>query len=162
MLLTQGACWEIKAYSCILQAQLDWTVSHGIAGSTPAAANSHPWPQVREGLGDGGGLTDATLELFSRVLERLPPTPSRFHYVFNLRDLSRVYEGLLRATPDRCGLGGPHMRADLPQAAVSWCQRRVLLLADLYRVIEVSSLALNPRKCEAWCVLAFRYADHCQ
>lgn len=57
--------------------------------------------QVREGLGDGGGLTDATLELFSRVLERLPPTPSRSHYVFNLRDLSRVYEGLLRATPEK-------------------------------------------------------------
>lgn len=57
--------------------------------------------QVREALGDGGGLTDATLELFTHILERLPPTPSRFHYIFNLRDLSRVYEGLLRAAPDR-------------------------------------------------------------
>jgi hypothetical protein len=60
-------------------------------------------PQVRETLGDGSGLTDATLELFTHILERLPPTPSRFHYVFNLRDLSRVYEGLLRSTPERCG-----------------------------------------------------------
>lgn len=45
-------------------------------------------------------LTDATLQLYSALLEKLPPTPSRFHYVFNLRDLSRVYEGLLRSTAD--------------------------------------------------------------
>lgn len=62
---------------------------------------SHQPIQVREALGDGSSLTDATLELFSHIVERLPPTPSRFHYVFNLRDLSRVYEGLLRATPER-------------------------------------------------------------
>jgi hypothetical protein len=46
------------------------------------------------------GLTDVTLQLFNGLLEKLPPTPSRFHYVFNLRDLSRVYEGLLRSTQD--------------------------------------------------------------
>lgn len=45
-------------------------------------------------------LTDVTLQLYSALLEKLPPTPSRFHYVFNLRDLSRVYEGLLRSTAD--------------------------------------------------------------
>jgi hypothetical protein len=48
----------------------------------------------------GDSLTDITLELYSAVLEKLPPTPSRFHYVFNLRDLSRVYEGLLRSCSD--------------------------------------------------------------
>lgn len=48
----------------------------------------------------GESLTDATLQLYSTLLEKLPPTPSRFHYVFNLRDLSRVYEGLLRSTGD--------------------------------------------------------------
>jgi dynein heavy chain len=45
-------------------------------------------------------LTDITLELYNTVLEKLPPTPSRFHYVFNLRDLSRVYEGLLLSCID--------------------------------------------------------------
>lgn len=44
-------------------------------------------------------LTDITLGVYSHILEKLPPTPSRFHYIFNLRDLSRVFEGLLRATP---------------------------------------------------------------
>jgi dynein heavy chain len=46
-------------------------------------------------------FTEATLTLFGSILEKLPPTPSKFHYIFNLRDLSRVYEGLCLATPDK-------------------------------------------------------------
>lgn len=49
--------------------------------------------------GVAGGLTGLTLDLYNYIIEQLPPTPSRFHYIFNLRDLSRVTEGLLLATP---------------------------------------------------------------
>jgi len=45
-------------------------------------------------------ITACTLKLFDFLLESLPPTPAKFHYVFNLRDLGRVFEGLCRATPD--------------------------------------------------------------
>ncbi|CAM9109021.1 unnamed protein product [Choristocarpus tenellus] len=48
----------------------------------------------------GAKITDATLKLYQIIVERLPPTPSKFHYIFNLRDLSRVYEGICLATED--------------------------------------------------------------
>ena len=46
-------------------------------------------------------FTSMTLALYATIVEKLPPTPKRFHYVFNLRDLSRIYQGLLLSTPDK-------------------------------------------------------------
>uniref|UniRef100_A0A8B9MLI2 Dynein axonemal heavy chain 10 n=1 Tax=Accipiter nisus TaxID=211598 RepID=A0A8B9MLI2_9AVES len=46
-------------------------------------------------------ITVCTLELYKRIICDLPPTPSKFHYIFNLRDLSRVYNGLVLTTPER-------------------------------------------------------------
>lgn len=48
-----------------------------------------------------GTLTECTLELYNRIVKELPPTPSKFHYIFNLRDLSRIYHGMCLTTPDR-------------------------------------------------------------
>jgi dynein heavy chain len=48
-----------------------------------------------------GTLTSMTLELYGIIIQELPPTPSKFHYVFNLRDLSRIYNGLCLTTPDK-------------------------------------------------------------
>uniref|UniRef100_A0A8D3BG74 AAA+ ATPase domain-containing protein n=1 Tax=Scophthalmus maximus TaxID=52904 RepID=A0A8D3BG74_SCOMX len=46
-------------------------------------------------------VTHCTLELYNSIIKDLPPTPSKFHYIFNLRDLSRVYNGLTLTEPDR-------------------------------------------------------------
>lgn len=35
-------------------------------------------------------LVPLTMELWGRVQARMLPTPSRFHYLFNMRDLSKV------------------------------------------------------------------------
>uniref|UniRef100_A0A7S4D2X3 Dynein-1, subspecies f n=1 Tax=Eutreptiella gymnastica TaxID=73025 RepID=A0A7S4D2X3_9EUGL len=47
------------------------------------------------------GITKMTLELYSYIVDKLPATPTKFHYIFNLRDLSRVYEALCRTTPEK-------------------------------------------------------------
>ncbi|XP_019604311.2 dynein axonemal heavy chain 10 [Rhinolophus sinicus] len=46
-------------------------------------------------------LTCCTLALYKNIVQDLPPTPSKFHYIFNLRDLSRVFNGLLLTNPER-------------------------------------------------------------
>ncbi|KAM8871594.1 dynein axonemal heavy chain 2 isoform 7-T7 [Synchiropus picturatus] len=48
----------------------------------------------------GEVLVQATLELFQSVSACFWPTPTKTHYLFNLRDVSKVFQGLLRAHPD--------------------------------------------------------------
>ena len=55
-------------------------------------------------------LTEMTLKLYSEVSRTLMPTPSKFHYIFNLRDISRIYEGLCQATPEHFQKTGNFVR----------------------------------------------------
>lgn len=48
----------------------------------------------------GDILTTASLEIYHNIVTRMLPTPSRLHYLFNMRDISRVFQGLLRAHRD--------------------------------------------------------------
>ena len=52
-------------------------------------------------------LTDpvvtATVRLYNSIRAELLPTPTRSHYTFNLRDLSKVVQGVMRADPRSTG-----------------------------------------------------------
>lgn len=46
------------------------------------------------------GLVGGTLRLYHRMIEEMLPTPSKSHYTFNLRDVSKVFKGMFRMTPE--------------------------------------------------------------
>ncbi|XP_037928394.1 dynein heavy chain 2, axonemal [Teleopsis dalmanni] len=45
-------------------------------------------------------VTQATITLYNDVVVRMLPTPAKSHYLYNLRDISRVFQGLLRSHPE--------------------------------------------------------------
>ena len=40
-------------------------------------------------------IVAASVEMYGRVAEEMRPTPAKSHYTFNLRDLSKVFQGVL-------------------------------------------------------------------
>uniref|UniRef100_A0A7S0KGL4 Dynein-1, subspecies f n=1 Tax=Micromonas pusilla TaxID=38833 RepID=A0A7S0KGL4_MICPS len=87
-------------------------------------------------------LTDVTLQLYNFILEKLPPTPSRFHYIFNLRDLSRIYEGLLCATDDKFKTAGDFLRLWRNEALRIFHDRlisdedKAIVVAKMHELVE--------------------------
>lgn len=51
-------------------------------------------------------LTRATIDLWNYMKARLLPTPAKFHYIFNMRELSRVFQGVLLTPPETFLSGG--------------------------------------------------------
>ncbi|ETN24636.1 hypothetical protein PPTG_00868 [Phytophthora nicotianae INRA-310] len=68
-------------------------------------------------------LTEALLQFFEFTLEKLPPTPSKFHYIFNLRDLGRVCEGICMATTDKFDTSGKIVRLWRNEVKRIFCDR---------------------------------------
>ncbi|RHY56820.1 hypothetical protein DYB38_001612 [Aphanomyces astaci] len=45
-------------------------------------------------------LVAATIDIYDCISSTLLPTPAKSHYTFNLRDLSKVFQGISQGTPD--------------------------------------------------------------
>merc|ERR1711871_737558 len=43
----------------------------------------------------GGKFVDSTIKMFHSISADLRPTPAKSHYTFNLRDVSKVFQGCL-------------------------------------------------------------------
>lgn len=52
-----------------------------------------------------GPLVLATMDVYQTAAAALLPTPTKSHYLFNLRDISRVVGGLLLVQPAALGSG---------------------------------------------------------
>ncbi|CAM9175434.1 unnamed protein product [Chrysoparadoxa australica] len=62
---------------------MDWYLQSGFNSSVKQA---------------GGSMVGATVEIYNTIAEHLLPTPTKSHYTFNLRDLAKVFQGVLQGS----------------------------------------------------------------
>jgi hypothetical protein len=51
-------------------------------------------------------LVSATIGVYTTITTELLPTPAKSHYTFNLRDLSKVFQGMLMAVASKLKVRG--------------------------------------------------------
>eukprot|EP00727_Mastigamoeba_balamuthi_P006867 m51a1_g2800 putative dynein heavy chain axonemal (4501) ;mRNA; f:77561-92205 len=91
----------------------------------------------------GAKVVDATLRLYKFVIGNLAPTPAKFHYVFNLRDLARVYEGLCLCTLDKFDTVAHFVRLWRNECTRVFCDR---LVTDADRGLVLGKIAETLRE----------------
>ena len=60
-----------------------------------------------------GGIVAATIEVYNSISAELLPTPAKFHYTFNLRDISKVFQGMLMISPVKCKVSDSAQKMNL-------------------------------------------------
>ena len=61
--------------------------------------NAPGWEDEVKSLANG--VVDSTIEIYNTILRDLRPTPAKSHYQFNLRDISKVFQGVLMVLPSK-------------------------------------------------------------
>ncbi|KAK9891062.1 hypothetical protein WA026_013388 [Henosepilachna vigintioctopunctata] len=67
-------------------------------------------------------LITMTVNLYNITISQLPPTPKKFHYIFNMRDLSRIVSGMCMTKP--------HLYTTVPQIVRVWRNEFTRVICD--------------------------------
>nr|XP_034179953.1 dynein heavy chain 2, axonemal [Osmia lignaria] len=70
-------------------------------------------------------ITQATIDMYNHVIQTMLPTPAKMHYLFNLRDISKVFQGLLRSHKDYQYSRQTFLRLWIHEAFRVFCDRLI-------------------------------------
>lgn len=70
-------------------------------------------------------LTRITIDMFRKISSELLPIPAKFHYTFNSRDISKVFQGLLMVKPISANNTEGMVRLWLHESARVFCDRLI-------------------------------------
>ncbi len=70
-------------------------------------------------------LVNAALTFHSRMSSSFLPTAIKFHYIFNLRDMSNIFQGILFAKPDSIKSVSDLVRLYLHESERVYCDKLV-------------------------------------
>ena len=59
----------------------------------------------------GASMVEATAGVYHEIMKELKPTPKKSHYQFNLRDVSKVFQGILMGNPS--GINDPEVMSKI-------------------------------------------------
>jgi dynein heavy chain len=88
-------------------------------------------------------LTQITIKFWGRVKGKMLPTPAKFHYIFNMRDLSRVFQGVLFCPKETIRTGGGLMCTEGKKSEIDKKHRQAEVLDQ-----STMLLALWKHECE--------------
>lgn len=77
-------------------------------------------------------LVDATICVYSTITSQLLPTPAKSHYTFNLRDLSKVFQGMLMAESSNIEVSPLSSTVVFPRGRTGMLQSKLIFLLKLY------------------------------
>ncbi|XP_076240945.1 dynein heavy chain 2, axonemal kl-2 [Calliopsis andreniformis] len=87
--------------------------------------NQHITEFHAEVKGISNEVTQATIGLYHHVIETMLPTPAKMHYLFNLRDISKIFQGLLRSHVDYQYSRQTFLRLWIHEAFRVFCDRLI-------------------------------------
>ena len=72
--------------------------------------------------GVASAVVDASIHFYHKIAAELLPTPSKSHYTFNLRDLSKIFQGMTQSSSDDI--------KSAPDLIRIWCHENFRVFSD--------------------------------